>query len=289
MTQPHMSFVQPRVRVIDHFACTGGTLFARLISLMPDVTLVGEHDPLSPLDKGPDSGRMPFRPTDLLFSAKTAYRPASRDALAAAGRAGIVALAAALRQQGQVLCVRGHVHSQYCTSVAPADRLPLARLLQDHAEVAHVVTVRHPLASFLSLERQGWLTFAPQTPEAYATRYLEFLDDHPASPVFRYEDLLTTPDDVLSRLCAALDLPFEPGRADQLSAVRLSGDSGRSGDALGPRPPLPLPKERRAEVAESEAFHRLCARLGYDLWGAYDGGDASGADAPAPRDPADLP
>jgi len=62
------------VRSLHHFACTGGTVIAKSVALMPNVTLLSEIDPLSTLAL-PKEGQITFAPSDIIYAARTALRP----------------------------------------------------------------------------------------------------------------------------------------------------------------------------------------------------------------------
>lgn len=271
----------PPLRCLHHLACTGGTLFARCIAALPNTRVLSEVDPLSA--HGHAGAR--FFPTDLIGLARFGARPPDRAVLLEIFRAGLDVLYADSRRHGLDLVLRDHAHSQFCYGPAAAAAPPrtsaatvaarptLREILAAPPEAGEtgvgnwplrgVVTVRDPLDSYLSMQAHGWLHFTPATPEEYARRYHAFLDRHADLPWLRYEDLLADPEAVMARLCDALDLARDPDFRHRLAAVRLSGDSGRSGAAIRPRPRRPCPPDLAGAAAASESFARLRARLGY--------------------------
>ncbi|WP_212525603.1 sulfotransferase [Actibacterium sp. MT2.3-13A] len=251
------------LRSVHHMACTGGTLLSKCLAVMPNVTLLSEIDPLSTfiLPKRHEARR--FAPSDVIYGARTALRPIDDATAEAVFAASIEALHGALCAQGQRLVLRDHAHSQFCTDTDFAQRPTLREMLARRQPVLSVVTVRHPLDSFLSLHANGWRNFAPFTIEEYARRYAAFLARHDRIRVWRYEDFLDDPDGVLEQICAALDLPFVAGAEDLLSLVSLSGDSGRSANRIGRRKRREVPEEIRREAAQSAAYAELCDTLGY--------------------------
>jgi hypothetical protein len=252
------------IRLVHHFACTGGTLIARALSVMPAVTLISEIDPLSPIGLPARGATPPFRPHDLIFGGLVATRPITDAQAASVFAAGLGALHADLQADARHLVLRDHTHSQFCTDTDPGARPTLAAIAARVAPVRSVVTVRHPVESFLSLVAQGWTEPPTATLDGYARRYHLFLDAYPDAAIFRYEDLTADPEPVLERMCRALALPFRPGAGGRLRLARLSGESGRSGTRIAPRPPKPVPDELAREARQSAALAGLCARLGYD-------------------------
>ena len=61
-----------------------------------------------------------------------------------------------------------------------------------------------------------------------------------------------------------LSLPYVHGLLDMLSIVKLTGDSGRSGDVIATRPQRAVPDALALELSQAPNFERLCETLGYD-------------------------
>ena len=179
--------------------------------------------------------------------------------------AGLQALFEDCMDRGLHLILRDHAHSHYCLGKDVRPERGLRSLVKSRYPTRSVVTVRHPLDSYLSLERNNWLHFEPRSPEEYARRYHRFLDDHDDLPRFRYEEVITHSDAQVAWLCEALDLPFNPSFQLLFGEVQFSGDSGRSSRVIGNRERRPIPEDTRGALAGSESFLALCQRLGYDF------------------------
>lgn len=243
-------------RSLHHFACTGGTLISRGIAALPNTLVLSEVDPLSPM-----TGTR-FVPTDLIGLIRHGSRPMPEDVLVAVFRAGLEALLAETHARGLRLVLRDHAHSQFCQGAAIPDRPTLREMLPQ--PLRSMVSVRHPLDSWLSLLKRDWVRLEPATLEEYGRRYLAFLDRHADCEVLRYEDFVADAETAMQRLCAGLDLAYDPGFRDGFAAIALSGDSGRRGDTIAPRPRHTVPQRVAEEAAASPAYGVLCARLGYD-------------------------
>ena len=137
-------------------------------------------------------------------------------------------------------------------------------MLEARFPLASVVTVRHPIESFASLRKNGWVHFRPDTLEAYCTRYLAFLDAYRTVPVVLYEDFVAEPEATMAAICRHLELRYNPDFLDVFSALYLSGDSGRGGDVIRPRTRREIPPALSQEAHESAAYAVLCRRLGYE-------------------------
>jgi hypothetical protein len=108
-----------------------------------------------------------------------------------------------------------------------------------------------------------WNHFSPFTIEEYCRRYLMFLDRHRDLKIIRYEDFVRQPQVEMDTICAALDLVPAPHFMDMFPAIRLSGDSGRSGRRIAPRPRRAHEPDLARHAQEAPAYAVLIARLGY--------------------------
>lgn len=248
------------VRTLHHFSCTGGTLIGKCIAALPNVQLLSEVDPWS-TQLLPDA--LKFSPTDMV----TLLRQSSRGATAAQ-IAGLFAAQVRFLQQDAVsqglrLVLRDHAHSHFCHGAAVPERPNLRQLMPADLPLLSLLTVRHPLDSFASLQRNGWVHFEPRTLDAYCRRYLQFLDSYAGVPVLRYEDFVAAPQPTMQRLCTLLDLQHEAHFEQHFAGVRISGDSGRSGETIAPRPSHAAAVALESEAGRSLAFCTLIERLGY--------------------------
>lgn len=253
---------QPPVRIVQHFACTGGTLIARALAVQPNVTLLSEIDPLSTMSVRRNNPG--FAPTDIIYGLRHALRQVDNPVLADMFMASLEVLHAHVEEQGLNLVLRDHTHSQYCVQSDPASRPSLHDLVSRRLRSLAVVTVRHPLDSFVSLATLGWHNdMDPATLETYCQRYLAFLAENRDAPLFRYEDFTANPSKVLEQICAALELDYSEESLTLLAAARLSGDSGRSSNEIVQRPRREVPDWIESERQNSESYRTLCAALGY--------------------------
>lgn len=254
------------VRLIHHMACTGGSLISKLLGVMPNTVLLSEIDPLSriPLPKPESNPR--FTPYDLIYGLRVAVRDADDALVSSVFKAALARAHDDLKSRGQHLCIRVHSHSQYCTQIAPHSRPTVQALIAAAVPTLSVVTVRHPVDSYLSMHQLKWLHFEPSNADEYAKRYTVFLDDHATMPLLRYEDLVADPEGQLKKLCNLLHLPYMEGAANFISAVSISGDSGRRGEKIEARPRRIISDELREELHASKSMKVLCKRLGYEAY-----------------------
>ncbi|MEL6806195.1 MAG: sulfotransferase [Pseudomonadota bacterium] len=249
----------PVIRSLHHMACSGGTLIAQMLGAQANVRLLSEVNPFSTqLDK-----RQLFRPSDVSFLARHGTRPVDQRIVQELFEAEVGVLASRSHQSGHILLLRDHAHSAYCLGTEPQKAPKLHDILTSRFETRPLVTVRHPLDCYLSLQANGWLHFTPATLDEYARRVRMFLHDHGDIAVLRYEDILADPEARMKGACDALDLPFDPQTLTPNSAIALSGGSGRHTARLGARPRRPVPVALRRMATRSPDYQELCARLGY--------------------------
>lgn len=248
-------------RSVHHFACTGGTLISKAIGALPNTVLLSEIDPLS--TQHLQQPRRPFFPTDILADLHYNPRISDTSLVVETFLAGVTHMAESLRIRGLHLALRDHAHSHFCSDVAPTDRQTLHEILSGTGYVRALVTVRHPLDSFLSLSSHNWRHFSPFTLTEYCLRYEQFLNRHEGLPISHYEDFVADPKRSLEEISQILDLPFNPSALDSIDLMAFSGDSGRKSRRIKKRPRRDIPDDIAEQIVENSTYDTLCARLGY--------------------------
>ncbi len=220
------------IRIIHHLSCTGGTLFAKCIAAMPNVLLLNEVDPLSPLPFR-RTGKPPFTPTDMIALLRQGDPHISQDLLVRLFVREIGFLRDELARSGRVLVLREHSHSHFLTGDEVPDRPTLREMLVEHYPVHSLVTVRNLEDSYSSMKKYGWHEmFSPSDFDEYCRRHAVFLARHEGIDIVRYEDFVAEPGVVMRRICDVLALEFSDKFEELFSAFRFSGDSGRGGDRI---------------------------------------------------------
>jgi hypothetical protein len=250
------------IGLLRHVACSGGSVISRAVSLTANLLLLSEVDPFS--DILIDPMRQHFSPSDVIKLGRNNVRPISDRTVEEMFVASVEVLLRNLDLEGRSLVVRDHPHSQHFAR--EADQYPSVHdMLARIAPVRSVVTVRHPMESYLSLEANGWIMFSPSTIDEYARRYHGFLNGAGGAPIFKYEDFVAAPGALLRRIVAALGISAACEEVDLMDVIRVTGDSGRSGNVIARRPPKPAPDSVIDAAAKSSQFRALCERLEYPL------------------------
>ncbi|SLN72470.1 hypothetical protein ROG8370_03514 [Roseovarius gaetbuli] len=245
------------IRTIHHFACTGGTVISRFLAATPNARLLSEVDPLSPLAKGQ------FNPLDLSLLYRDAHPTVRAQDQIAIFLAGLQVIYARVQAQGERLILRDHSHSHFCTGRVIPERPTLKQIIAPHYPVLSVVTVRHPLDSYLSMLHNKFAHFTPHALEDYAARYMAFLDNYADEQIVKYEDFITDHTTTMAIFCSLLDLPNSSDLQNIAPGISLTGDSGRSGIALKLRERRDVPKDIHGMCERSTTYQDLCHRLDY--------------------------
>lgn len=252
---------QPTIGTIHHFACTGGTVLSRSIQAQPNIRVLSEVDPLS--EKSLVRGRKGFAPTDLIALSRTGLYDISAEVIVQMFLASLDVLFEHMRNTGQKLILRDHAHSRYCTGVDYEERPGLLEIVRQRYQTNSAVSVRHPLQSWLAMKENSFVEFPNEGLDEYCLRYIAFLEDHSQLPIVRYEEFVASPQRVVKELCEYLDISYSDDWPDMMPAIKLTGDSGRSGDEIEPRKGREISDEMRAECENSKHFQTLCERLDY--------------------------
>lgn len=252
--------VEP-VRTIHHFACSGGTLFTKCLASMPNTKILSEVEPHSRI---PLQGARQFFPSDLIQLLRVGTYPSNERLETQIFLRGLEAIYEDSLRLGLRLVLRDHPHSKYCVGPAQEHGPNLHAIVSGCLPTRSVVTVRHPVDSFLSLKQRGWIDFTPDDFDEYCKRYLQFLSDHADLPLFKYEALVATPSDVMASICEALTLPFDHQFESNFLVHKISGDSGRTGSVITSRARRAVSESMAAEAEASGSYGELCRALDYE-------------------------
>jgi hypothetical protein len=250
------------IRTLHHFACTGGTLISKCIAALPNTQVISEVDPLSTLDHTPGAPR--FTPTDIIELMRHSSRGVDPELVVSLFLSNLDIIQKNAIQTGSRLVLRDHPHSHYCTGPMVQARPSFRSIVAARFPTVALVTVRNPIDSFLALESNGWVHFQPRNFDEYCKRYLSFLAAYEDVPVVKYESFVDAPHEAMADMCAALHLPYSPDFTDLFGAFTLTGDSGRKGDVIEPRPRTEQDQQRAAGLADSPHFASLKKMLGYE-------------------------
>lgn len=256
---------KPLLRMIHHFACSGGTLFSKCLSALPNTYVLSEAHPFSTLHVNPK--RAAYLPSDITTLARYAKIPEVDELAQTLFVEGVKSTEAHVSKQGGALVLREHSHSDYCVGKEVARRRSAQSVLEEHFEILSLVTVRNPVDAYLSLKSNGWIHFAPGTFEEYCQRFLLFLEDYSDCHLIKYEDFVADPANVMDETAKILQLECDDSFLDTFDLFQVTGDSGRSGSAIKSRPRRPVDQDLAQEFRSSATFKVIAERLDYSEYG----------------------
>ncbi|MCH8502354.1 MAG: hypothetical protein LAT77_10650 [Aliidiomarina sp.] len=254
---------QQPIRTIHHLSCTGGTLIAKCIAALPNVQLLSEIDPLSTLQ---DKSKPMFGPTDLIKQWRQSSRGASNDDIIELFLTDMKVILKAATRAGQNVVIRDHSHSHFNSGPEIPERPTIRRILQRAFDVKSLVTVRHPADSYVSMVKNGWHThFQPSDFKEYCDRYFFFLENYSDVYLIKYENFVKSPSDIMRKVANELALDYADTYLSTFSAIKLTGDSGRTQTTIIEHEPRKEAITLREENAELVVYKELCSKLSYDL------------------------
>ena len=218
---------KPVLRVIHHLACSGGTMFSKCISALPNVYLLSEVHPY--VSTGMSVG------TDIATLAKYANVPSYEELAAELFKQSISTVYNAVNKAGGVLVLREHTHADFSMQSEPPANSSLVSLLENDYDIRSVLSVRNPIDSYSSLVRNGWVSFKPSTFEEYCRRLLLLVNQYSEGQIFSYEEFLQSPKEKMQMIANYLQLPYDSSFEDTFGIFKVTGDSGRSADTIGNR------------------------------------------------------
>lgn len=255
-------FSLPKLRIIHHLACSGGTLVSKCIASLPNVFLLSELHPETALHM---AGYKPkFSPSDIITQARYANIP-DVDRLAwDIFKSDLQLLDKHVSNLGGIPVVRDHSHSDFCVGDRFESKSKIVSKLNGCFEFLRVATIRDPIDSYLSLIGNNWCHFQPNNFDAYCERVWAFTSEYPDQSIFRYEDFVEDPQSIMSQIAKQLELPFSKDFDFLFGIFALSGDSGRSSDVIEQKARKELTPKQLDEFFSSEHYTKIACRFKFD-------------------------
>lgn len=252
---------KPTLRIIHHFACSGGTLICKCLAAQPNVFLLSELHPTT--RHGNNWSKASYTPRDIITQAFYGGIPQAEKLAEDIFVDNVIKTEKHTTELGGTLLIRAHSHADYCMNVPQPEIDTVTRLLQPHFDIKQLVTVRNPIDSFLSLRQNRWIHFQPNTFEEYCRRLLKFLQAFKPSQIVYYEDFVSEPEQQIEKCAELLQIPTTENATEYFDVFKVTGDSGRSGGDIAPRPRKPISDEYKQEILQSDSFKVLCEH--YDI------------------------
>ncbi|WP_290653984.1 hypothetical protein [Idiomarina sp.] len=246
---------KPTLRIIHHFACSGGTLISKCLAAQSNVFLLSELHPTTRL--GMNMEKAAYTPRDITTQAIYGRVPNVDELAEKLFVNGIIETEKHIRERGGYLVIRAHTHADYCTNNPIPEVDTLTRLLEPHFHIKHLVTVRNPIDSFMSLRDNGWVHFKPDSFDEYCGRLLKFLEPFDKEQIIKYESFVEHPERELKNITELLGMTQFSDDLEYIDIFQVSGDSGRSGIEISKRSRKPVPDELYQQIVSSKNFKSL--------------------------------
>lgn len=249
---------------LHHFACSGGTIISKCVAAMPNVLLLSELDPLSPLSPLQKKFENPeFSPSDPIRLLKHNIKNVGDETLIKMFQESLFVLNEFCISEGLRLVIRDHTHSHYCVGEGVNKRVSMRNILSEKFTLSSAITVRDPVQAYLSLIKVNWIHFSPGNFNEYCLRLNTFINDNLDLDIIKYEEFSKDPDCYMKLICEQIQVDYDPDFHKYISAIKLTGDSGRSSDEIKERSPKAIPSDIKEEIMSSMEYEKICQKLSY--------------------------
>lgn len=254
---------KPKIRIIHHFACSGGTLISKCISTLPNTFLLSEAHPHTNLHMG--GGKPKYLPSDLVTLSRYANIPSIGLLEKQLFKANIKEIALHVVNHGGSLVIRDHTHSDFCVGDSFSTSSTVADYLREDFKLVRLATIRNPIDSYMSLVKNNWVHFLPSSFDEYCKRFIAFTSEYKQSQIIKYEDFVSSPKKLMRKISKKLELPYSDSFSDIFDVFSVTGDSGRSGNQIEPRDRRELTDDIRREIEDSRLFRKISQDYGYSM------------------------
>ena len=255
------------IRVLHHWACSGGTLISKCIAAHQDTLLLSEIHPYSYIRL-----MLPEIPAEhychygnILQQLSLPQNGADPLLCLAYFNGSIAGIYGECIKLNKNLVLRSHSHIDFFVG-AITPKLPvISSQLRRSYELLELISVRHPLDSWLSLKAAGWdKHFRFSCINEYCKRCLVMLEACYGMPLIYYEHFCLNPTESLHEICEVLNLPYDPASLNMIGEISMTGSSGRTSNKISPRERREIPKDIETALLNSPSYITLCERLKYD-------------------------
>lgn len=265
---------KPTIRILHHMARSGGTIIARCLGCMQRVTLLSEVSPIpyraiTPATIGSCAQFHPILQAYKwhgLFSVEEAEMLSVQTSLDYATLIQLVDRRC--EERGQTLLLRDWSHADFTSHPpfpAPTYRFSIVEALQDHYDIVHTASVRHPIDQWLSLRRL-MVIHGNVSLEQFLYGYRRFAEKAVEIGFVRYDDLVESPDTEIQTLCQRLNLPYDANyRTEWVNYFKVTGDmnQNRAETAIKKLPRRDFEAELLRQFESNDDYHASLELLGF--------------------------
>ncbi len=252
------------LRIIHHWACSGGTLISKCIAANPGIIFLSEVHPDAYL-RLVEPALANYLPTDICHQLSAVHNGRDPVLARAAFSGAIRGLANKCDQLGLCLVLRSHDHIDFFVGSLPKQSFTISDCFRNEFKLLEFLTVRHPLDCWLGLVESNW---APQisfaSVDSFCSRCQMMLNASHGFSSLKYELFVADPVPSLQAICHSLNLRFDVTALNQFNNVVMSGNSGRQGIDIAPRPRRTVSNDLEKELSRSTHYEQICDAMGYE-------------------------
>ena len=249
------------IGILHHLSCTGGTLLAKCVATQPRTWVLNEIYPFSRMQYSSLSYAR-FSPTDIVGLLQQGDHTLSDELIKKVFQSDIDLIYREFQDAGRRLILREHSHSRFLHGAINLQQPTPTDVLKNRLPIRSIVTVRNPLDSWLSLEKNGWHRFfSPSNIKEYCRRYHLFLDEHINSHFISYEEFLREPSVKIREICNIFELECREELVPHFHKFSFSGDSGRGGTIIRTLNRRKISTEFANYVNDLDIFSSLIQRI----------------------------
>ena len=253
-----------KIRIINHWACSGGTIISKCVASFPNIVFLSEVHPFGFL-RLLEPNESDYVPTDIIQQLSFKRNKKDPNFCIAAFVGAIEELNKKVCDSNKILILRNHSHIDFFVGPVPRSGSLLTKILSDRNKLLEIVTVRHPLDSWLSLNNQRWNSQVQfNNFEEYCSRALIMINSMQKLPIIYYEKFCIEPKNVLQEISNLLEIVYSDNFQEDAHSFILSGDSGRSGKCIEPRNRRKIPEGYFDDLNKLKSYVELCEKLNYD-------------------------
>ncbi|GMQ47891.1 sulfotransferase domain-containing protein [Vibrio sp. 10N] len=193
---------KPKIRAIQHLACSGGTLVENILSAMPNVYLLAESHPFLEL---PNQKCDSF---NVLSSLDALGIPEATGIKKQAYLETVIKAYEKVAESGGELVIVDNAHLDYMSQDAIFEN-SIIKLLETHFDVISVVLYRDTIDAYSSLALNDFYLGKKLEFSEYCDRALQFLKVNSDKPLITFEELYFSESEFTEKLCSLLQLPFD--------------------------------------------------------------------------------
>ena len=252
------------LRIIHHWPCSGGTLISKCIASYPNIVFLSEVHPYAYL-RHMKTDENKYLPTDIIRQLSFQRNGRSSNLCNAAFLGAIQEINKKTSEMNKKLVIRDHSYIDYFVGPLPRKDSLIHEIFSESNQLLRILTVRHPLDSWLSLKLHQWdeaIQF--NSFDEYCLRIKIMISAMKDVPIFYYEKFCINPELVMRNISKSLDIKFNKSFLSNFNSIKLSGDSGRKSQDIFPRERRNAESEFKKNIMLCENFLEVCNILNYE-------------------------